>query len=87
MVPRIEVKTKGLNSRVYVNGQELHGVRTVHFTHEAGKLPVMSVDYVAADLYLDGEFVPTLPHPFDKWYEHKKTPPCDDEATSAKAGL
>jgi len=40
----------------------------------------MSVDYVAADLYLDGEFVPALPYPFSKWYEHKKAPLCEGEA-------
>lgn len=80
MVPKIEIKTKGINSKVCVDGEELHGVRAVHFSHEAGKPPIMSVDYVAADLYLDGEFVPALPHPFEEWYEHKEAPPCEGEA-------
>lgn len=80
MIPRIEIKTKGINAQVLVNGEELQNVRSIRFSQNAGELPIVSVDYVAADLYLDGEFVPALPHPFEEWYQHKEAPPCEGEA-------
>ena len=71
MVPRIEISTKGMRSEVSIDGHKLDKVRSVRFEHDAGTLPVLSIDFVAADLYLDGEFVPALPEPFGNWYTEK----------------
>lgn len=74
ILPRIEVKTSGVNSEVFIDGAKIEKVRAIYFTHTPGKLPMMSLDFAAADLYLDGQFVPALPKPFDNWYK-AKTPP------------
>ncbi len=73
-IPKVEIKNRGITTKIFIDGQEIDHVRSVHFSHEAGgELPVLSIQFVAADLYLDGEFVPALPEPFDKWYERKAT--------------
>lgn len=79
MTPKIEVKTKGIETKIFIDGQEMKKVRAIHFTHEAREIPVLSLEFVGADLYLDGEFVPALPAPFENWYK-AKTPPEMGEA-------
>lgn len=74
IIPRIEVKTSGVNSEVFIDGAKIEKVRAIHFTHTPGEFPMISLDFVASDLYLDGQFVPALPKPFEQWYK-EKTPP------------
>lgn len=79
MIPKIEIRTNGVTSDVFIDGAKINNVRAVRFSHNGGDIPLMSLEFVAADLYLDGEFVPALPKPFDKWYK-AKTPPEMGEA-------
>lgn len=79
MVPRIELKVKGIHTEVIIDGKPLEKVRSVCFIHKSGELPVLSVDFAAADLYMDGEFVPSLPEVFRPYYKHKETPASESE--------
>lgn len=71
MLPKIEIKTKGIQTRILIDEQELAGVRSLRFEHRAGGVPVMTVEFAGADFYIDGQFVPALPKPFEKWYKAK----------------
>ncbi len=73
-LPRIELKTGGIQTEVFIDGKRLEKVRSVRFEHRAGELPILSVDYVAADLYLDGHMLPALPEHFRPYYEQKEAP-------------
>lgn len=73
-LPRIELKTSGIQTEVFIDGERLEKVRSVRLEHRAGELPILSVDYVAADLYLDGHMLPALPEHFRPYYEHKDVP-------------
>lgn len=71
MLPKIEIKTKNIQTHVLIDGQELVGVRSLRFEQRAGERPVMTVEFAGADFYIDGQFVPALPKPFEKWYKAK----------------
>ena len=77
MIPQIFVKTDGVNAELLIDGKPLKCVRAIRFEHEAGSPPVLSIDFSAADIYLDGKFVPALPEPYGQWYKRKK--PEDEE--------
>lgn len=71
MLPKIEIKTKGAQTDIIIDGQKLPGVRSVKFEHNLGYVPIITVDIAGADFYIDGQFVPALPKPFEKWYKAK----------------
>ncbi len=63
MIPKIVVKTDGVNAELQVDEKPLECIRAIRFEHKAGFPPVLSVDFAAADIYLEGKFVPALPAP------------------------
>lgn len=71
--PKIEVKTNGISASILIDGEEFADkVLSVSFEHDAGGLPVLSLNIPATDLSLSGEFIPALPAPFDRWYSRKQ---------------
>ena len=55
---KIEIKTNGAFSEIYVDGHQLKGVRSFKLEHGVGnQLPVLTVDLNALDFSIDGEML------------------------------
>lgn len=77
--PKIELKTEGFKTTILIDGKEISGARTVHFSHEAGKVASLTITLTAIDLNFDGNIIPDLPYPFTEFYERKKEPSEDGD--------
>ena len=67
--PRIEIKTKGGKSEVYVNGQFVPGVGKIEFEHSPLSTPTLKLSFPAINLTWDMENVqPELPEALRLWY-------------------
>lgn len=55
---KIEIKTDGAFSDIYVDGHKLNGVRSFKLEHGVGnQFPVLTVDLNALNLSIDGEML------------------------------
>jgi len=70
--PHIQITTKNTQSSVTIDGQEIKGIREIYFEHKPLEAPVLTLKLLALDLSFDGEFLPQLPEPFNKYYEPTK---------------
>lgn len=85
MVPRIEIKTKGVISpEILIDGKKIDKVRSLKLEMLPGKLPILSLDFVASDLYLESDFLPALPDVFMDYYTRK--PPSQSEGGAEGQG-
>ena len=50
---RIEIKTDGAFSQIFIDGKKLNGVRNYKLEHAAGKAPTLTLDLNAFDLTVD----------------------------------
>lgn len=66
----IEIRVNGTFGQVFVDGQEVHGVRKVSFELEVKtKCPIVKLELVATDMTIDGSgIVPELPDLFKPFY-------------------
>lgn len=70
-VPEILIKTNGLKTTVFVDGNKLEGVGAVRFTQdwkEHSGVPILQLDLKAAHVTLDAKILPALPYPFSSCY-------------------
>lgn len=68
-LPNIRIENKGCLTKIYVDGKELDGVRSVNFVHDREKddLPVLRIELLAEQIAIDTAQVFALPevyHPF-----------------------
>ena len=71
--PEIVIKTTGgYGAKVYVDGQELYGVKGYSLTHKAGELPVLTLDMKATNVTMETQVIPALPAPYDSFYVSKQ---------------
>lgn len=54
---RIEIKTDGTSSQIFIDGRKLNGVRNYKLEHVAGKAPTLTLDLNAFDLTVDGQML------------------------------
>lgn len=54
---RIEIKTDGTSSQIFIDGRKLNGVRNYKLEHAAGKAPTLTLDLNAFDLTVDGQML------------------------------
>ena len=55
---KIEIRTDGAFSEIYVDGHKLNGVRSFKLEHGVGnQLPVLTVDLNALNLSVDGKML------------------------------
>ena len=52
---KIDIKTEGAFSEIYVDGHKLNGVRSYRLEHKAGGAPILTVDLNALNLSVDGK--------------------------------
>lgn len=70
--PEIVIKTIGGDrAKVYVDGQELNGVKGYSLTHKAGELPQLTLDMKATNITVETQVLPALPPPYDSFYVSK----------------
>jgi hypothetical protein len=61
MLSRIEIKTNGITSRVFIDGKELHGIESCRFEHYSESLPSLEIKFVGADVSISGQSALELP--------------------------
>lgn len=54
---RIEIKTDGAFSQIFIDGKKLNGVRNYKLEHAAGKAPTLTLDLNAFDVSVDGQML------------------------------
>lgn len=54
---RIEIKTDGTSSQIFIDGRKLNDVRNYKLEHAAGKAPTLTLDLNAFDLTVDGQML------------------------------
>ena len=54
---RIEIKTDGAFSQIFIDGRKLNGVRNYKLEHAAGKAPTLTLDLNAFDVSVDGQML------------------------------
>ncbi|WP_368270773.1 hypothetical protein [Enterocloster lavalensis] len=67
---RIEVKN-GFGTQVFVNDEEVEGIREIRFKKTGGELPVLEMEFMACDVEINGQWLPRLPKMFEELYESK----------------
>jgi len=70
---KIEIRTDGAFSKVFIDGNEVRGVRSYSLAHKAGELPSLQLDLTALDVTVDGVMGPMLPTIFQPFYELRKS--------------
>lgn len=68
-LPQVRIENKGSVTRVYVDGNELNGIRSINFLHdrEMSDIPVLRMELLAEKVSIDTAQVFELPevyHPF-----------------------
>lgn len=59
-------------TKVYQDGNELHGIKEVRFVHNAmDKLPHLLIEFSDDKVEIDAEIVPELPEFYKPFYERK----------------
>lgn len=67
--PHIVIKTNWAKTEIFVDGKKLENVRKISFSKDRLKMPVLSIDLLAADVTIDSEVIPELPEVFRDYYE------------------
>lgn len=71
--PEIVIKTDGIcNTRIFVDGKELDGVRSFYISQDAGMLPELHLSMVATDLTLKGKCLLKLPEIYERCYKMRE---------------
>lgn len=68
---KIQINTKGIKAKIFIDGEELKGVRGYTIEHNAGGIPILKLNLSAKDLELDGDFIPALPEVYRAFYEER----------------
>ena len=74
-VPHIEIKQKGIETEIFIDGQKVHGVRKLKFEYEhTNKAPVLQMEFLATDMKIDGVMIPDLPEALKPFYVERNCP-------------
>lgn len=55
--PKIEIKTDGSISQIYVDGKKLDGVRSYKLEQTVNGIPILTLDLNAFDASVDGQML------------------------------
>lgn len=68
--PVVRIENKGSVTHVYIDGEDLKGVRSIQFVHDKSKSsrPVLRGDLFAERIILDTALVPELPEIYHPYY-------------------
>lgn len=74
MIPHILIKTSGNKAKIFVDGEELKGVRRVKFEKTGLGTPILNIDLIATDMTIDSYLIPELPEVFRGFYRPIEEP-------------
>lgn len=68
-LPSVRIENRGALTKVYVDGEELHGVKSIEFLHDktVKSFPILKIELLAESISIDTNMVFELPefyHPF-----------------------
>lgn len=67
-LPSVRIENRGALTKVYVDGEELHGVKSIEFSHKAiNSQRTLKIELLAESISIDTNMVFELPefyHPF-----------------------
>lgn len=75
--PKIRIKTDGFTAKVFVDDNELKGVRAVRFSKKGLESPVFELEMKASDVEIEANIIPALPEVFRPFYIEKDLPEND----------
>lgn len=69
-LPKVVIRNKGRVTKVFVDGEELKGVKSVKFSHGAldTEFPVVSIELLAEQLRLETAQIFALPEVYHPYY-------------------
>ena len=67
-VPKIKIANDGCATSVEIDGVKQKGIRHVEFVSRVNDVPVVRIDYIAADMEIDCCAIPDLPEAFKPFY-------------------
>lgn len=71
-IPKIKIKQEGIRTLVYMDGEQIHGIRGIHFDRTVdGECPILKLDILATDMEIDCVAVPELPDVLKDFYVRK----------------
>ena len=69
------IKSDGVISELYRNGERLDDVRAVSFFHDANKgLPKLEIELMPGQIEIDASIIPELPELYKSFYVKKNEP-------------
>ncbi len=70
------VSEKNGTTHLFQNGEEIHGIKSISFTHDAmTDKPELRVIFANDDIEIDSYSIPNLPEFYKPFYEKKEKPP------------
>ncbi len=68
--PEIIIKENDFSkTEIYIDGKLIKGACGYSIQHEAGQMPVLSLDFPALHMTFEGKLIPKLPEVFEGLYE------------------
>ena len=85
-VPHIEIKASPTRAKVFIDGNEIHGVKKFTLSADAGRMnteevPVQfTMELIASELTVDASLMPSLPEYYKGYFEPVKNPTPEDNS-------
>lgn len=71
-LPKIKIEQDGILTKIYIDGQQIHGVRGLSFENSIdNRFPILKLDLIAVDMEIDAVAIPELPEIFKPFYQHR----------------
>lgn len=68
MPPRIEIRTNGAITRVFIDGKEMHGIESCRFEYDSKSAPCLEIKFVGADVSINGQSALELPEELRRYF-------------------
>ena len=81
---KIEIKTEGTITKVFVDGKIVNGVRKLSFSQEPGQVPILRLDLITDKMTINSPALLALPEVYEPFYESKSAAPEEAEAVGSQ---
>ena len=70
---KVKITSDTTKGTISLDGTDISNyVSGIHYDHCANELPRLTIDIIPFKTLIDGNAIPELPEPFNKWYELKE---------------
>lgn len=70
---KVEIKSEGTMTHVFVDGNEIHGVTHLSFERKVDdEIPILKLELLADNMTIDSQVMLDLPEVYKAFYEAKK---------------